>query len=159
MHELPAGLNLNEAERIWVTEVGRRLAAGESVDERAIKVALRFLLPTEFKLSDIRRDLWSNGKLSIAGLSLVLPNEPLVTETDLILRATSEILVEDPTRNEIRVEEISARARLARIIHEGRLMSLSSGRIELVMARGGADDASFGFPALTRGDFGTAMSA
>ena len=50
-------------------------------------------------------------------------------------------------------------APLARIIHEGRLMSLSSGRIEPVMARGGADDASFGFPALTRGDFGTAMSA
>ena len=48
---------------------------------------------------------------------------------------------------------------LARVIHEGRLMSLSSGRIEPVMARGGADDASFGFPALTRGDFGTAMSA
>jgi len=48
---------------------------------------------------------------------------------------------------------------LARIIHEAWLTSLLSDRIELFVSRGGADEMSLGFPALTLGDFGTAMSA
>ena len=48
---------------------------------------------------------------------------------------------------------------LARIIHEGRLTSLSNVRIGVLAARRGTDDASLGSQTLTFRDFGSALAA
>jgi hypothetical protein len=103
---------LTDTERLWLRTLYEHWKTGKELSPRAIEMQLAEKLPHNFTMNRLLFGLGRNSGITILGIALLDPQNPVVSESNEIIVAIRNFLKENPERQLITAKEISERTTL-----------------------------------------------
>lgn len=99
---------ITEPEHIWLQEAYRRFRARKPIDVTSMRLTLRDKLPSNFSSSKIRAGLLlHDGYPSLVGILAIDPDSGYLRDTELVIRAIRDLLIDQPDTKTITAADIA----------------------------------------------------
>lgn len=102
-------INATEPERVWLQELYRRHTAREPIDHLSMRIALRDKLPMDFRSSQVDTRFLYHDSLSLLGIIALDPHSGRLRDTERVILAIRDLLIENPQTRIITAAEIAAK--------------------------------------------------
>ncbi len=103
---------ITEPERVWLGELYRRAKAHEPIDPHAMRIQLRDHLPKDFLSSQVNGQFVRGDWLTLLGVLAIDPDSEMVRDTEHVILAIRELLIEKPDTKTISAAQIADRLHL-----------------------------------------------
>lgn len=91
-------ITATEPERVWLQELYRRLSAHQPIDHLRMRIELRDRLPKDFRPSQVNRRFLHGDSLSLLGILAIDPQSSRIQDTERVILAIRNFLIENPQR-------------------------------------------------------------
>lgn len=103
---------ITEPERVWLGELYRRAKAHEPIDPHAMRIQLRDHLPKDFLSSQVNGQFVRGDSLTLLGVLAIDPDSEMVRDTEHVILAIRELLIEKPDTKTVSAAQIAERLHL-----------------------------------------------
>lgn len=100
---------LSDSEKLWLTEASKT----PDFDPKVAKVLLRDVLPRDFHPNNIDYRFYAHGKLTLLGLSLIDPDNPIFEMSDTVIKTVKGLIINNPHLETVKAVDVAAASGLS----------------------------------------------
>ncbi len=98
---------LTQPQVIWLESLYDSIKKGEELSERELRIKLKGKIPNDFKPTSIRGAFLRGSRITLLGIGLIVPDDEIIKNTNIVLKAVREVLEKRPKTEEITVSGIA----------------------------------------------------